>query len=128
MSYLITYIFALAMAISSFLSVPFNELKSAFENGNAEEVMSFGKEKVLISIDQKEGVYSTSQGTQVLKSFFKDYPPNSFSFDFKGKESGSNSYAVGKYKSSKADFRVSIKFQKDGGGYLVESIAITEKK
>lgn len=128
MSYIITYILSLALAISSFLSVPFNDLQSAFEKGDADKVMSYGKEKVLISIDTKEGVYSKSQGTQVLKSFFKDYPPIAFTFDFKGKESGSNSYAVGKYVSSKDHFRVSVKFQKDEDDYLVESISIIKKK
>lgn len=128
MSYIITYILSLALAISSILSVPFNDLQSAFEKGDADKIMSYAKEKVLISIDTKEGVYSKSQGTQVLKSFFKDYPPSDFTFDFKGKESGSNSYAVGKYNSSKDFFRVSVKFQKDGEEYLVESISIIKKK
>ncbi len=124
MSYLITYILSLAFALSSLLSIPFNDLETAFAKGDAEKVMSYGKTKILISIESKEGVYSKSQGTQVLRSFFKDFPPTSFSFNFKGKESGSNSFAVGVYKSSKGDFRVSVKFQKEGGDYLIESLAI----
>lgn len=124
MSYLITYILSLALALSSIFSIPFNDLESAFEKGDAEKIISYGKTKLLISIESKEGVYSKSQGTQVLRSFFKDYPPKSFSFDFKGKESGSNSFAVGVYKSSKGEFRVSVKFQKEGEDYLIESLTI----
>jgi hypothetical protein len=127
MSYLITYILSLAFALSSILSIPFNDLETAFSKGDAEKVVSYGKTKMLISIESKEGVYSKSQGTQVIKSFFKDYPPKSFSFDFKGKESGSNSFAVGIYKSAKGDFRISVKFQKEGGEYLIESITIGRK-
>jgi hypothetical protein len=127
MSYLITYILSLAFALSSILSIPFNDLETAFLKGDAEKVVSYGKTKMLISIESKEGVYSKSQGTQVIKSFFKDYPPKSFSFDFKGKESGSNSFAVGIYKSAKGDFRISVKFQKEGGEYLIESITIGRK-
>jgi hypothetical protein len=114
----------LSLALSLMLSIPFNDLESAFAKGDAEKIMSYGKTKILISIESKEGVYSKSQGTQVLRSFFKDFPPNSFSFNFKGKESGSNSFAVGVYKSLKGDFRVSVKFQKEGGDYLIESLAI----
>lgn len=114
----------MALALSSIFSIPFNDLETAFAKGDAEKVISYGKTKILISIESKEGVYSKSQGTQVLKSFFKDYPPKSFSFDFKGKESGSNSFAVGVYKSVKNDFRISVKFQKEGGDYLIESITI----
>jgi hypothetical protein len=109
------------------MSIPFNDLESAFSKGDAEKIISYGKTKILISIDDNEGVYSKSQGTQVLKSFFKDYKPTSFSFDFKGKESGSNSFAVGIYKSVKNDFRISVKFQKEGGDYLIESITIGKK-
>ncbi|MEX1191891.1 MAG: DUF4783 domain-containing protein [Brumimicrobium sp.] len=123
MSYLITYILSIVLTVSSILSIPFSELETAFSKGDAEKVMSYGKSKVLISINNKEGVYSQSQGTQVLKSFFKDYPPKSFNFDFKGKEDGSNSFAIGNYKSS-VGFRVSVKFKKDGKDYLVESITI----
>lgn len=124
MSYLITYILSLAFALSSILSIPFNEIESSFSKGDAEKVISYGKTKILISIDSKEGVYSKSQATQVLKGFFKDCPPKSFSFDFKGKENGSNSFAVGVYKSTRGDFRVSLKFQKEGSDYLIESITI----
>lgn len=124
MSYLITYILSLALALSSIFSIPFNDIESSFSKGDAEKVVSYGKTKILISLNSKEGVYSKSQGTQVLKGFFKDYPPKSFSFDFKGKENGSNSFAVGVYKSTKGDFRVSLKFQKEGGDYLIESITI----
>tara|TARA_B100000508_G_scaffold60116_1_gene46748 strand:+ start:27654 stop:27980 length:327 start_codon:yes stop_codon:yes gene_type:complete len=107
------------------MSIPFDDIEKAFETSNAEKIMSLGKSKVLISIDGKEGVYSKSQGTQVLKNFFKKHPPKSFDFDFKGKESGATSFAVGKYYSDKV-FRVSIKMKKQREEFAIESIAIAE--
>ncbi|MDX1651509.1 MAG: DUF4783 domain-containing protein [Brumimicrobium sp.] len=126
MSYFVTYFLSLALALSSVLSIPFTELETSFAKADAARIMSYGKPKVLISIENKEGVYSQSQGTQVLKEFFKDNPPKSFSFDFRGKEDGSSSFAVGKYRSETL-FRVSVKFKKEGSDYLVESITITRQ-
>ena len=109
------------------LSIPFDDIEKAFESSDAEKIMNMGKSKVLITIDGKEGVYSKSQGTQVLKNFFKEHPPKSFDFDFKGKESGATSFAVAKYFSDKV-FRISIKMKKIKEDFAIESIAIAATK
>lgn len=107
------------------MSIPFDDIEKAFESGDADRIMTLGKSKVLISIEGKEGVYSKSQGTLVLKNFFKKHVPKSFDFDFKGKETGATSFAVGKYYSDKI-FRVSIKMKKQKEEFAIESIAIAE--
>lgn len=125
MNLIITSILSLIFTIATIMSIPFDDIEKAFESGEADKIMSMGKSKVLISIDGAEGVYSRSQGTQVLKDFFKKHPPKSFDFDFKGKESGATSFAVGKYFSDKV-FRVSIKMKKQKEEFAIESIAIVE--
>jgi hypothetical protein len=125
MNLIITSILSLIFTIATIMSIPFDEIEKAFESGGADKIMSLGKSKVLISINGDEGVYSKSQGTQVLKDFFKKHPPKSFNFDFKGKESGATSFAVGKYFSDKV-FRVSIKMKKQKEEFAIESIAIAE--
>ncbi len=125
MNILITSILSLFFVISSIMSIPFDDIEKAFESGDADRIMTLGKSKVLISIEGKEGVYSKSQGTLVLKNFFKKHAPKSFDFDFKGKETGATSFAVGKYYSDKV-FRVSIKMKKQKEEFAIESIAIAE--
>ena len=126
MNYFITIIFSIIINLTAFLSVPFSELEKAFSTGDATEIVKYGKSKILINIDQKEGVYSQSQGSQILKSFFKDHPPKSFDFHFKGKESGASSYAVGTYLSEHS-FRVTLKFQLEKEVYKIESISIEKE-
>lgn len=127
MNIILTSLLGFIFMITSILSIPFDDIEKAFESSDAAKIMSMGKSKVLISIDGKEGVYSKSQGTQVLKNFFKEHPPKSFSFDFKGKESGATSFAVGKYFSDKI-FRISIKLKKIKEDFAIESIAIAASK
>ena len=57
MNYIITSILSIFFALSSILSIPFTEVESAFKEGDAAKVISFGTTKMLISIEGKEGVY-----------------------------------------------------------------------
>ena len=123
MNYIITSIFTLFFALSTIFSIPYKEVETAFSQGNASKIMNLGTTKVLISIEGSEGIYSKSQGTQVLSNFFKQNPPKSFSFGFKGKETGASTFAVGNYQSKKR-YRVSFKFKKVNTQHQIESITI----
>lgn len=127
MNYIITSIFSLFFALSTFFSIPYQEVEKAFSQGNASKIMNLGTTKMLISIEGSEGIYSKSQGTQVLNNFFKSNPPKSFSFSFKGKESGASTFAMGEYHS-KSIHRVSIKFKKVNTQHQIESITIIPQK
>lgn len=107
--------------------IPYQEVELAFARGDASKIMSLGTTKILISIDGNEGIYSKSQGTQVLSNFFKSNPPKSFSFGFKGKDSGASTFAMGEYISNSA-FRVSIKFKNINVKHQIESITIIPQK
>ena len=124
MNFLINTLLSLLFSISSILVIPFDDIEKAFEQANAETIMSMSKAKTLISIENDEAAYSKSQGTLVLNEFFESHPPKSFKFDFKGKESGATSFAVGTYVSDEV-FRVSLKLKKMSKDFAIESITIT---
>ncbi|WP_146194246.1 DUF4783 domain-containing protein [Brumimicrobium oceani] len=127
MNYIITSILSLIFAFNAIFTIPYQEVESAFSQGNAAKIMNLGTTKMLISIEGMEGVYSKSQGTQVLNSFFKNNPPKSFSFGFKGKNSGASTFAMGEYRSGNV-FRVSIKFKNMNTQHQIESITINSQK
>jgi hypothetical protein len=127
MNYIITSILSIFFVLNSIFSIPFKDVETAFTQGDAAKIISFGTTKMLISIEGKEGVYSKSQGTQVLSSFFKANPPRSFSFSFKGKDEGASSFAVGDYQSTKK-FRISIKFKKIQNQHQIESLTIASSQ
>ena len=127
MNYIFTVIIASFLGWAGIVSLPFDELEKSISSGDAEKVMSFCGEKVLITLDKKEGVYSRSQGAQILKSFFQSNPVDSFRFTFKGKEQGTSTFAVGTYMSKTTKFRVSIKFILQKEDYLIEAITIEKE-
>ena len=112
------------MFSSGTMDVPFKSVESAFKSGNAKDLVSIGKEKILINVDGTEGVYSKSQATLVLKKFFTKYPVKSFSYIHKGGGSSEGSFAIGTYTSGSSEFRVTVHFKKIKGNFKIESLAI----
>ena len=112
------------MFSSGTMDVRFGSVESAFKSGNAKDLVSIGKEKILINVDGTEGVYSKSQATLVLKKFFTKYPAKSFSYIHKGKGSSEGSFAIGTYTSGSSEFRVTVHFKKIKGNFKIESLAI----
>lgn len=103
---------------------PYSSVQTAFKSGNASSLSSMCKDKCLINILDDERVYSKSQATQVLKSFFAKNPATSFSFIHKGSGSSEGAFGIGTYKSKGNEFRVTVHFKKISGSFKIESISI----
>jgi Domain of unknown function (DUF4783) len=103
--------------------VPYAAIENAFSNGDAAKIVSYGKDKILLNVQDKEGVYASAQATQVLKEFFNKKPASSFKYTFKGLTAdGAN--AMANYQSKGEIYRVTLKWTKSGGEYKIESISI----
>lgn len=124
MGLLYTLLTSLFLTFQPVQTVPYSKLVSAFEQNNADAIVSMSKDKVLINIQGTEGAYSKSQAILVLKDFFTKKPGNSFDFIFKGQESSEGSFAIGTYLSKNEKFRVTIHFKKMGGDFKIESLSI----
>jgi len=104
-------------------AIPYATIETAFSSGDATKIVSYGKDRIILNVVDKEGAYSQSQAAQVLKEFFTK-KPGSFKFTFKGKETDEGAFAIGTYTSKSESFRVTIKWKKAGSEFKIESIAI----
>lgn len=104
--------------------VPYAKLDTAFDQKNAEAIVSHSRDKVLINILGKEGAYSKSQAVLVLKDFFTGKPNGNFNFTFKGTESPSGTFAIGNYSCGSTKYRITMHFKHSGEDYKIESITI----
>lgn len=118
------YVIFTSIMLSMTSGVPYAEIEQAFEKNSSADIARLSKDKVLINIMGKEGVYSKSQAGLVLKDFFQKNPGNSFDFFFKGKESNEGTFAIGKYTSRTGEFRVTIHFKNISGVFRIESLTI----
>ncbi len=124
MKFLLAIFLLFSLTLHSQINVPYTNIEKAFKLNQAKEIVSFGKDKMLVNILGKEGVYSKSQANLVLRDFFHRKPGNQFTFHFKSKESADGSFAIGKYISKGEEFRVTIHFKKIGEIFQIESLTI----
>lgn len=124
MALIYTLFTSFILSFGTLQTVPYSKVEAAFEQNNADAVVSLAKDKVLINILGTEGAYSKSQAVLVVKDFFTKKPGNSFDFMFKGEQSNEGSFAIGTYTSKGEKFRVTLHFKKIGAEFKVESLSI----
>lgn len=110
-------------AMGSFLPQDKNiheKIASALKKGDAKELASCFNRTLDLMIPGYEGTYSNKQAEQILKVFFSENPPVSFSLDHKGKSNDGSKYMIGAYKSSEGTvFRIYILIKENEGSELI---------
>jgi hypothetical protein len=124
MIFLYSILTAFIFNFTSVNEIPYSALETAFTANNATEIVTLGKDKILLNILGNEGAYSHSQATLVLKDFFNKKAGTSFKFIFKGKETAEGSFAIGTYASKTEVFRITIQFKKILSDFKIESLTI----
>jgi hypothetical protein len=124
MPFILQLVTAFVISFSYQGDIPFTSIEKAFSSQDATSIVGFGKEKIILNVLGKDGVYSHAQAVLVLKDFFNRKPGNSFKFYFKGKESPSGCFAIGTYESKSESYRVTIQFAKIGAEQKIESLTI----
>jgi len=123
MKYLFVFITPILLMLP-LQGVPFSKLDVAFDQKNAETIVSYTKDKVLLNILGKEGIYSKSQAVLVLKDFFNGKGTTSFNYTFKSSESETDTFAIGSLQCSSAKYRITMHFKAVNSEYKIESITI----
>ena len=116
----------LTAILLSFLpsNVPYSSIESGFESNDSEAIVSLCKEKVFINVLGDQAIYSKSQASLILKSFFAKNPCSKFEFIFKGKEISEGVSSIATFRSKKETFRVNLLLKKNNIKYKIESLII----
>jgi hypothetical protein len=102
------------------------KLVQAFQLGDADALAPHFNERfqlILLGVDHR---ISQSQAQEIMRDFFKKYPPVSFEIMFKGDKKDSN-FAVGRLKSKTDTFRVNLFFKKVGEENLLHLMEIEKE-
>lgn len=124
MNFIYAFLTSLVMLLPNQTGIPYAKIDTAFDQNNAEVIISQSREKVLINVLGKEGAYSKSQAILVLKEFFNGKNGSNFSYTFKGTESSSGTFAIGNYTSGTTKYRITLHFKNNGDDFKIESINI----
>jgi hypothetical protein len=104
--------------------IPFVAVDRAFNAKNSSEIVAISKDKILLSIEGKEGAYSHQQAIMVLKDFFTKHADATFKYTFKGKASSDGTFAIGTFENKTDHFRITIQFKKIGSEFKIERLTI----
>ncbi|MEL6191144.1 MAG: DUF4783 domain-containing protein [Bacteroidota bacterium] len=100
-----------------------NAVVKAIQTGNSNLLASYFSSRVELTIVNQRNLYSPQQAKFVMREFFGTYPPSSFNIKHTG-NTGSTTYALGSFISSRGSFEVNIFIKSEGSGYRVSNIRI----
>lgn len=104
-----------------------SEVKDAIKAGSSKELAQYLNTSIDITIDGDMGNYSKTQGEYMLRDFFKENPPSSFTIVHRGASTGGLPYAIGQYLSNDRTFRVWMRIKDSGNKYLIHEISFIEE-
>lgn len=104
-----------------------NDVKEAIKTGSSKEIAKFLNQNVDVTLDGNMQSYSKTQAEYVLKDFFKNNPPSSFTIVHQGASKGGLPYAIGQYMSKDDTYRVWLRIKNTGNKYLIHEISFIKE-
>ncbi len=89
-----------------------DKIADAIRAGDASRLASSFAPTIHLSVPGKKGDFSKTQAEVIMRDFFNQYPPTSFSVNSEGKTSGTNYYTLGVYTSGSVQFKTYYVIQK----------------
>lgn len=86
-------------------------LSTAFKSGDAEKIATHFTDPIDLSIPDNEGVFSKTQATQILKTFFSKNKPNNFKVVHNGDSKNNSHYSIGNLTTSSGIYRIYILYK-----------------
>lgn len=121
------FLLSIFMLLGSIMFAQYDDLNLALKTGNTDALLQFCSSNVELIFDDKEGVYSKSQASIILKDFFKNNSPSAFNVTHKGGEQELK-YVIGQLVTTGGEYRVHYFMKKENGKPFVYQLRITQKK
>ncbi len=102
-----------------------DEIKKAFVSGNSEQLALFFDRNVELMLLERGDVYSKEQAQLIMKNFFANQVPESFTIESESREDSTN-YALALFQTRKTNYRVFIAYRKLNKKTIVNQMVISE--
>jgi hypothetical protein len=99
-----------------------NKISQSIRNGNSSELANYLSSTIELTIPGNEGTYSNSQAEMIIRDFFTNYKPKSFTIKNKGNSKPGDEYVIGELVTSKAIFRTYWLLKKMSGKYYIQQL------
>ena len=98
-------------------------ITKAISDGDADALGQYFDQSVEVAVLEQEDVYNKAQAINVVRKFFAQNKPSSFSQVHKGASPNNDSqYCIGNLEEKKKTFRVYIYMKVNGGQFLIQEL------
>ena len=94
------------------------ELTRAFKSGDAGLLSTYFNSTLDVSLPDTDETMSKAHATQVMKNFFKNNPPKSYTENHTGSSREATRFIIGTYKSTKT-YKTYVLLKEKEGQYLI---------
>ena len=94
-------------------------VNTALKSGNAVKLSDHFNSSLDISLPDTDQTMSKSHATQVMKNFFKNNPPKSYTVNHTGSSREATKYIIGTYISGSKSYKTYVLLKKTGEKYLI---------
>ncbi|MEZ4720754.1 MAG: DUF4783 domain-containing protein [Flavobacteriales bacterium] len=105
-------------------SQDYDQISSAFSQGNASVLGKMFDAKVEYTSDGKEQSLGRGDAENKLRSFFMSHTPRNFSVVHKGVSQNDLHYLIGELATSSGSYRATVYLHKSGENYLIQSLEL----
>jgi len=103
-------------------------ITSALGSGNVEALSRYFADKVQISIQDKEQVYTKLEAINTVRTFFAGAKPQSFSEVHKGtSRESSDQYCIGNLTATNGTYRVYLYLKVNGSSITIQEIRLDKE-
>ncbi len=106
------FMLLISLSWSSAFTQNNQDIISAIQKGDYHKLAGKFNTTIDLQVEDTDGNYSKTQAEQIIKSFFRKYPPKSFKTVHEGSSKNDSQYIIGSYTSEKKSFRVYILLKK----------------
>jgi hypothetical protein len=126
-SFLVIFSF-LVLLLSASFSVPqegraaSDQVADCLKRGDGSRLAGLLNTRVDLDLPGSAGIYSSNQAEEILKAFFKRFPPTEFSLKHSGQSGEKASYSIGQYRSGSHNFRVYFLMKPSADTYKIHQL------
>lgn len=116
--------FALLFTGSGFISQSdiIDDVAAAIKKGDAQKVAQYFDQSVDLTIPGSDRMYSNSQATVILKTFFDNNPPINFEVTHRGTSNQSSRFVMGTYTSKTGKYLTKIFLKTEANKTLIQEL------
>ena len=101
----------------------FDEVSESIKSGDVKSLSRSFNNSIDLTVGSQENTYSKAQAEQVLRDFFNENKPSSFSIIHQGLSKEGAKYAIGQLLTTHGkSYRVYLYIKQEGGAFLINEL------